>query len=78
VGISSTWVGGRHAGRIGGCQLGPGAIAGERALLEEGVRTATLRAVTDCVVAVAGRDQVDRDRLAELAAPRHREDLPDR
>jgi len=39
---------------------------------------ATLRAVTDCVVAVAGRDQVDRDRLAELAAPRHREDLPDR
>jgi hypothetical protein len=37
-----------------------------------------LRAVTDCVVAVAGRDQVDRDRLAELAAPRHREDLPDR
>jgi len=30
--------------------------------------------VTDCVVAVAGRDQVDRDRLAELAAPRHRED----
>jgi len=29
-------------------------------------------------VAVAGRDQVDRDRLAELAAPRHREDLPDR
>ena len=40
--------------------------------------TATLRAVTDCVVAVAGRDQVDRDRLAELAAPRHREDIPDR
>jgi hypothetical protein len=59
-------------------ELGPGAIAGERALLEDGVRTATLRAVTDCVVAVAGRDQVDRDRLAELAAPRHREDIPDR
>ena len=37
-----------------------------------------LRAVTDCVVAVAGRDQVDRDRLAELATPRHREDIPDR
>ena len=34
--------------------------------------------VTDCVVTVAGRDQVDRDRLAELAAPRHREDVPDR
>jgi len=78
VGIS---VGGRHAARrrcseLG--QLGPGAIAGERALLEDRVRTATLRAVTDCVVAVAGRDQVDRDRLAELAAPRDREDRPDR
>ena len=58
-------------------QLGPGAIAGERALLEGGVRTATLRAETDCAVAVAGRDQIDRGRLAELAvpAPRHREDL---
>ena len=56
-------------------QLGPGAIAGERALLEGGVRTATLRAETDCAVAVAGRDQIDRGRLAELAVPRHREDL---
>jgi CRP-like cAMP-binding protein len=56
-------------------QLGPGAIAGERALLGGGVRTATLRAETDCAVAVAGRDQIDRGRLAELAEPRHREDL---
>jgi hypothetical protein len=32
----------------------------------------------ESAVAVAGRDQVDRDRLAELAAPRHREDPPDR
>jgi len=72
-GVLAVLVNGQELG-----QLGPGAIAGERALLEDGVRTATLRAVTDCVVAVAGRDQVDRDRLAELAAPRHREDIPDR
>jgi hypothetical protein len=55
-------------------QLGPGAIAGERSLLEGGRRTATLRAVTDCTVAVAEPDQVDRDKLAELAGPHHRED----
>jgi CRP-like cAMP-binding protein len=72
-GVLAVLVNGQELG-----ELGPGAIAGERALLEDGVRTATLRAVTDCVVAVAGRDQVDRDRLAELAAPRHREDIPDR
>jgi len=72
TGVLAVLVNGQELG-----QLGPGAIAGERALLEDGVRTATLRAVTDCVVAVAGRDQVDRDRLAELAAPRHREDIPD-
>lgn len=72
-GVLAVLVNGQELG-----ELGPGAIAGERALLEDGVRTATLRTVTDCVVAVAGRDQVDRDRLAELAAPRHREDIPDR
>ena len=54
-------------------ELGPGAVAGERALLEHGRRTATLTAVTDCVVAVAGRDQVDRDSLASLAGQHHRE-----
>lgn len=37
------------------------------------MRIATLRAVTDCVVAAASRDQVDRDSLASLAGQHHRE-----
>lgn len=38
-------------------EVGPGAIVGERALLEGGVRTSTMRGVTACNVAVAaGRD----------------------
>jgi hypothetical protein len=37
-------------------ELGPGAVMGERALLEGGRRTATLRAVTDCVIATAAND----------------------
>ena len=54
-------------------ELGPGAVIGERALLEEGRRTATLRAVTKCVVAVAAKDQIDRGSLASLAEVHHRE-----
>jgi len=44
-------------------EVGPGAVLGERALLEGGTRTATLRAVTECKVAAVPADQVDRDRL---------------
>jgi hypothetical protein len=55
-------------------ELGPGAIIGERALLEDGRRTATLRAVTGCVIATAAKDQIDRDSLASLAGLHHRED----
>ena len=55
-------------------ELGPGAVVGERALLEGGRRTATLRAVTGCIIAVAGKDQIDRDSLASLAHQHHRED----
>jgi hypothetical protein len=54
-------------------ELGPGAVVGERALFEHGRRTATLTAVTDCLVAAAGRDQVDRDSLASPAGQHHRE-----
>jgi CRP-like cAMP-binding protein len=50
---------------------------GERALLEGGRRTATLRAVTECVVATAAKDQIDRGSLSSLAELHHRED-PDR
>jgi cyclic nucleotide-binding protein len=54
-------------------EVGPGAILGERALLEGGRRTATLRAVTPCRVAVATADQISPDALAELAKGHRRE-----
>jgi hypothetical protein len=54
-------------------EVGPGAVVGERALLEGGTRTSTLRAVTDCRLAKARADQLDRDALAELASGHHRE-----
>lgn len=55
-------------------EVGPGAILGERALLEGGLRTATLRAVTACRVAVATADQVSEGALAELAKGHRREE----
>lgn len=54
-------------------EVGPGAILGERALLGRGQRTATLRAVTKCRVAVALADQIDREALEELSEGHHRE-----
>ena len=68
-GVLSVWVDGTQVG-----ELGPGAVVGERALLEHGRRTATLRAVTDCVIATAAKDQINRDRLADLTELHHRED----
>jgi hypothetical protein len=55
-------------------EVGPGAVLGERAVLEGGLRTATLRAVTECKVAVAPSDQIDRERLVELAEGHRREE----
>ncbi len=55
-------------------EIGPGAILGERALLEGGKRTATLRAVTPCRVAVATADQVSPEALAEVARGHRREE----
>ena len=55
-------------------ELGPGAILGERAVLEGGVRTSTLRAVTRCKVAVASVDRVDPDALAEISKGHRREE----
>jgi hypothetical protein len=55
-------------------EIGPGAVLGERAVLEGGVRTSTIRTVTPCRVAVARSDQIDRDRLARLAEGHRRED----
>lgn len=54
-------------------ELGPGAVVGERTLLEGGTRTATLRALTRVRVAVAAPDQIDAEALARLSEGHHRE-----
>jgi hypothetical protein len=56
-------------------ELGPGAVGGERALLEGGLRTATLVARTRARIAVAAADQVDLTALRELAGGHRREEL---
>jgi CRP-like cAMP-binding protein len=55
-------------------ELGPGAVVGERAVLEGGKRTATVAAVTRCTVATIPAAAVDRDALERLAEGHHRED----
>jgi hypothetical protein len=55
-------------------ELGPGAILGERAVLEGGLRTSTLRAVTPCKVAVAGAGELDPEALAEVSKSHRREE----
>ena len=54
--------------------LGPGAVLGERALLEGGRRTSTLTAVTPAKVAVARAAQMDPAALEELSAGHRREE----
>ncbi len=58
----------------GVAELGPGALLGERALLEGGTRTATLRAVTACRVAVARNADIDPAKLEELSEGHRREE----
>ena len=55
-------------------ELGPGAILGERAVLEGGVRTSTLRAVTKCKVAAVPADRLDLDALSEISKTHRREE----
>ena len=55
-------------------EYGPGALLGERAHLEGGVRTATLTAVTPSRVASAEASQFDRSALMELSQQHRRED----
>lgn len=55
-------------------QIGPGAVVGERALLGQGLRTASLRALTRCTVATAAADEIDREALEQLAESHRRED----
>ena len=56
-------------------EFGPGAVLGERALLEEGHgrRTATMRTVTKCKIATATRHDIAPDVLAQLSET-HRKD----
>ena len=54
--------------------LGPGALIGERAVLEGGKRTATLVAVSPCKVAEARKVELDLDKLAEVSEGHRREE----
>ncbi|WP_062443498.1 cyclic nucleotide-binding domain-containing protein [Herbidospora daliensis] len=69
-GVVTVDVGGRELGRVG-----PGAVLGERALLENGRRTATLTALTPIRVAEAGADTIDRAALEHLAQGHRREEF---
>ncbi|MDP9235627.1 MAG: cyclic nucleotide-binding domain-containing protein [Actinomycetota bacterium] len=51
-------------------ELGPGALLGELAGLSDGRRTATLRAVTPCRVAVVAKERLNREALESVAATR--------
>jgi hypothetical protein len=55
-------------------EVGPGAVVGERAILEEGARTATLRAKSPAKVVRIPGDRVEPADLAELASGRRREE----
>ena len=54
-------------------EMGPGTMLGERASLEGGMRTATLRALTPCRIVVVPYGFVAENELETLAADRHRE-----
>ena len=56
--------------------VGPGAILGERAALEGGTRTSTLRARTRAKVAVAHSGALDRTLLTEVSSGHRRSTLP--
>ena len=58
-------------------EVGPGAVLGERAILEGGRRTATLLARTKLRVAVARGDQIDERALVELSGGHRREEQTD-
>ena len=57
-------------------EIGPGAVVGERAALEGGTRTATLRATTRARVAETPPDRLDLESLGDLAATHEREAEP--
>ena len=63
-----------EAGGTALAKLGPGAVLGERASLEQGRRTATVRALTDCRIVSYLAADLSAEDLRELATGHHRED----
>jgi hypothetical protein len=55
-------------------EVGPGSILGERAVVEGGIRTSTLRATTPVRVAVASASDLREEVLEELASQHRREE----
>jgi len=55
-------------------EYGPGSLHGERAILEGGLRTSTVRAVTACKLAVAPGSRFDKSALAKLSHGHRREE----
>jgi hypothetical protein len=53
-------------------EVGPGAFVGERAAVEGGARTATLRAMTPCRVVVLESEMLSKSKLTELAYSRRK------
>lgn len=51
-------------------ELGPGALLGELAGLSDGRRTATLRAVTPCRIAVVPKERLNKEALESVASTR--------
>jgi Cyclic nucleotide-binding domain len=68
-GIFEVGVDGRVVGHVG-----PGSVVGERAPLEAGRRTASVRATTDVRIAEVPAGSLDLELLSELAQGHHRED----
>jgi len=54
--------------------VGPGAVLGERARLEGGIRTSTTRAHTPITVACVSADAIDPTHVAELRTHHRREE----
>ena len=68
-GVLGVEVDGKELGHVG-----PGMVLGERAVIEGGRRTSTLRAATRCKVAVVPAESVDRHALVALAEGHRREE----
>jgi hypothetical protein len=55
-------------------EYGPGSLHGERAVIEGGLRTSTMRAVTACKLAVVPGTEIDPVLLADLSAGHRQEE----